>query len=269
MKKVLMVLAMVLSLLFPYESTFAKTVDLTKDSNYQVIYKALQSQKSKVKVKYNSRVFAVLHKVTEDHPEIFYIDYSKITLWTNGLLELGYTGSQKTINTQIKQLNKKVNAIIKGAKSKKKKVDKIKYLHDYIVNHTKYDYVHYMKGNVPANRYNAYGVLIKGTGVCQGYADAMKLLLNKAKIPNYLVVGKAKSGHSWESHAWNLVKIGKSYYHVDTTWDDPITSNHKQVKRYNYFLLSDKEMSKDHKWDKAKYPNATSKAYSSYRKSLK
>ena len=51
-------------------------------------------------------------------------------------------------------------------------------IHNYIIKNTKYDYENYLKGTVLKSSYNAYGALINATAVCQGYADAMKMLLN-------------------------------------------------------------------------------------------
>lgn len=255
MKKLIVLISMAIFLLLPFQEASANT-NLTKDPNYKTIYTALITLKPEVKVRYNSRVFDVLKQVLADHPEIFYFNYSKTVLWSDGRLVLGYSGSKKTIKAQISKLNKKVDFIDQKAQSKKKTVDKIKYYHDYIVNHTSYDFDNYQKGSIPATSYNAYGVLVKGTGVCQGYAEAMKILLNKAGIPNYLVTGDAYSFGSWGGHAWNLVKVGKTYYHVDATWNDPITYDGTPVLRHDYFMIKDSEISKDHRWDTKKYPKA-------------
>ncbi|CAM5190051.1 hypothetical protein LSPH26S_02229 [Lysinibacillus sphaericus] len=52
-------------------------------------------------------------------------------------------------------------------------------------------------------------------------------------------------------HAWVLVKLDNEWYHIDVTWDDPLPDRKGEV-RYNYFLVSDKQLAQDHTWDYAR-----------------
>ncbi len=131
-------------------------------------------------------------------------------------------------------------------------------LHDYIVNHACYDDINFQNNTVPNESYTPYGILIKGTGVCEGYAHTMKLLLNKAGVECILVYGKADG----EEHAWNIVKIDNQYYHLDATWDDPAGVDRST---YYYFNLSDKMIAVNHNWDKDLYPQCTSTKHNYYR----
>ena len=58
------------------------------------------------------------------------------------------------------------------------------------------------------------------------------ILTKAAGIESYLVV---KSG----VHAWNIIKLGDHYFHVDASWDD--NEGYGNFS-YDYFLLSDSEM---------------------------
>lgn len=80
--------------------------------------------------------------------------------------------------------------------------------------------------------YTAYGALVEGDAVCQGYALAYKLLLDKCGIDSVLVTSNEMG------HAWNLVKLDGSWYHVDVTWDDP-TPNVEGGGTHKNFLRSD------------------------------
>ena len=51
-----------------------------------------------------------------------------------------------------------------------------------------------------------------------------------------------------------MVHIDGRWYHVDVTWDDPVSS--EDVLRHDYFNLTDSQISADHTWDKSKYPSA-------------
>lgn len=128
--------------------------------------------------------------------------------------------------------------------------EKEKAIHDYIVLNAKYDYANYDNHTMQEWDGNPYGILIKGTGVCEGYADTTKLLLDMEGIECIVVTGNSIG--STEGHAWNIVKIGGKNYQLDTTWE--YGDKETNIVNYNYFNLSDKEMSEDHEWDTSKYP---------------
>lgn len=48
--------------------------------------------------------------------------------------------------------------------------EKIKAVHDRIINHTRYDIVNYENNIIPEEFYNITGVMLKGVAVCSGYA---------------------------------------------------------------------------------------------------
>ncbi len=108
------------------------------------------------------------------------------------------------------------------------------WLHDWLIYNANYDYTF--------SYYYPDGVLLKGSGVCQSYALAYQILLDKVGIESVYIRGTANGG----SHGWNLVKIGGSWYHVDCTWDDPGTGG---SEGHSYFCLTDEQMAADHEWD--------------------
>ncbi|KMT22065.1 transglutaminase domain-containing protein [Clostridium cylindrosporum] len=172
---------------------------------------------------------------------------------------------EKTIS-EIKEQSQKVDKITKNVINKITRdnmsdYEKEKVIHNYIVKHTRYDNENFQKNTTPIESHTAYGVFVNKSAVCEGYAIAMKKMLDAANIESLIVIGKA-DGYD---HAWNLVKLDDEWYHVDPTWDDPVyTVNGKivDILSYEYFNLTDKEMSKTHKWDKKNYPKATAKKYS-------
>ncbi len=66
--------------------------------------------------------------------------------------------------------------------------------------------------------YTAYGALVEGKAVCEGYSRAMQYLLRQVGIPCTLVTGTAKE--TGETHMWNMVTVNGHNYHLDVTWDD-------------------------------------------------
>lgn len=115
-------------------------------------------------------------------------------------------------------------------------------IHDYIVDHTAY--------KLENNKHiysSSYGCLVNGSAGCEGYSKAMKQLLDMTGIQSYVVTGNAKNENSeLSSHMWNCVCINEEWYHLDCTWDDPVSSDGRHYKMYNYFNLSDSEISSDH-----------------------
>ncbi|MNI34650.1 Transglutaminase-like superfamily protein [compost metagenome] len=100
-------------------------------------------------------------------------------------------------------------------------------------------------------KYTAYEGLRTGEAVCQGYSLLTYQLLKTAGFASLIVEGTAGG----QAHAWNLVLLDGKWYHLDTTWDDPLSNGPEQV-RYDYYLRTDNEMKVDHKWTK-KYPAAS------------
>ena len=107
---------------------------------------------------------------------------------------------------------------------------------------TKYD----LRSTIPDDSHNVYGVLLKGIGVCDGYATTTQLLLTIAGLDCITIRGVAASSLGSEGHAWNIIKIDGIHYHLDTTWDDPVPDT-KGFVRYDYFNLTDDEISEDHR----------------------
>lgn len=103
-------------------------------------------------------------------------------------------------------------------------MQKIKILHDWVCNNTVYNHDDV---NAPES-HNDAALFMNDTAVCESYTKALNLLLNAAGIETYYV-------HS-SDHAWNVVKLGGHYFHVDTTWDDGDTIS------YDWFLKSDSEL---------------------------
>lgn len=127
--------------------------------------------------------------------------------------------------------------------------EKVKAIHDYVVKHISYD--------TSYKAYTAYEALVNRSAVCQGYALLTYQLLKEAGIENHFVTGTGDG----QPHAWNLVKIENKWYHLDTTFDDPLPDEQGRVT-YSYFNLSDEQIARNHEWNRGDYPQATTNYYS-------
>ncbi len=140
-------------------------------------------------------------------------------------IKLKYLYTDKEIN----EINTIVDNIIKEKLTNEMTTkEKIKVIHDYIIDNTDYDKL--KTQNIDDDTYKsntAYGVLVQGFGICSGYSDAMAIFLNKLGVVNYRV--------SNDKHIWNLVYLDGKWLHLDLTWDDPVSE--KNINRSTYFLI--------------------------------
>lgn len=135
--------------------------------------------------------------------------------------------------------------------------EKARVIHDYVVNSSSYDLEaaeQFLNGAASdANAFTAYGILINQRGVCQGYAEAMQILLSLAGIETDLVIGEAADDEGGSvSHMWNIVRIDGEYYMLDATWDDPVGP--RDIILHDYFLVDSETLKKTHTWAYDEYP---------------
>lgn len=142
--------------------------------------------------------------------------------------------------------------------------EKAKYIHDWIVNNTSYAYDQYYSGNYQMSKgitaYEPLSIFKYGKGVCSAYATTFDLIAREAGLKTQFIHGDVNNnrGFGWQNHVWNLVEIDGELYHMDATWDDPVTTGGSEMLRYKYFLIDDRTMGQDHRWDESKYPRANS-----------
>lgn len=147
-------------------------------------------------------------------------------------LEKNYT------DEQIRSINKIIDDFIENnINNNMNDRQKIKLFHDFVIENTVYDQE--FKLNMDKNLYqyhpyNAYGPLIEGLGICSGYSDAMAIFLDKIGVKNFRVSNK--------EHIWNVIFLDKNWYHLDLTWDDPVTSDGQQVILYDFYLITTEEL---------------------------
>lgn len=181
-------------------------------------------------------------------------------------------GDSKKIENAIAKLVKVINDVVAGIDSSMTDVERILEVHDFLVRECDYDYENYLNNTLPSYTGTIEGVLIKKKAVCQGYAEAFAIIMNHLGYDTYIVT-------SWEmNHAWNLIRVGDNWYHVDCTWDDPIFNGNTFYWNVNndyadeghvghtYFLKSDSEFkSLDHTSWEGNVPAATaSGTYKNY-----
>lgn len=203
---------------------------------------------------------------TYDNMDVFYIDVEKLTLITR-------TRSIGNFSTHTVELSNGDNAsYLKDNFNSKEKIDstlnlleamrteignqiaefdnveKMRQVHNWLINTIEYDIN--FESEEP---YSIVGALTEGKAVCEGYARAYKYIMDGLGIPCVLVSGTGtNSNGETESHAWNYVQIGSSWYAIDTTWDDPVAIGNAHITeedRYENFLRGSNKFFKTHAED--------------------
>lgn len=198
-----------------------------------------------------------------DHPEIFFLDITKMYMST----EITSLGPLKTYRVKIGGLDgesylsnsfyskqsidvvsemiETVKSNIEGSIIDDNTYNRIKFVHDYLVDTVSYDQT-LSKDNI----YNIYGALINKVAVCEGYSKAFKYIMDDFGIPCVIVCGIGQNSNGdTESHAWNYVKIDGKWYAIDCTWDDPVIVGNGYVSNSvftKYFLKGSNDFFKDH-----------------------
>lgn len=155
-----------------------------------------------------------------------------------GVYQVTYEMEYLETLEQTKQVDQKVKNILKEIILEDMSCyEKIKAIHDYIVDHVDYD--------TSTNLNAPYYALVQGSSACQGYATLMYKMMTEAGISCRVITGTAKGG----LHAWNIVKLKGEWYNIDATWDDPVGAFGKTKYRYDYFLKNDADFV-NHKRDR-------------------
>lgn len=122
--------------------------------------------------------------------------------------------------------------------------DKVKAIHDFICQNNAYDYAN-LGNDAYVTKFSAFGALIDGASVAQGYANLFYRMCLEAGVDARIVGGTADNGEGEAPHVWNIARIGGIYYFVDVTWDDFVDVTWDDFGG-NYFLKGLDSFGDDH-----------------------
>lgn len=213
---------------------------------------------------------AVYDAVSDDYPQFFEPSLTyKILREQSGsgkvksvLCQLNYIENDPQKATARRQaLYDKVNAILAEAVSISDPLQRERFFYEKVIFAAKYDRSQPELININLDTHTAYGDLVSGLAVCDGYAKAFALLCNYGGIEAWTESGYFEG----VSHAWNGVKIDGQTYYCDPTVDDAenryygddknVLINPGNPETYTalpdaatmlYFNLTRAEMSADH-----------------------
>lgn len=243
-------------------STNAKyTVELSKDAFIKVkrlksetaarkaAAKALKDREYTQSYYSDTSYYDIFVKMLQQHPEYNY----NTVVWRNTGGAYGYqvgrSLTKKQQDEKVKAADKAAQDAVKDCvKSGMSAKQKAKAIHDYLIRNCTYDKKAVeILGNKYDDAFTAYGALVEGSAVCQGYAAAFNLMAKKCGLQSMAVCGRAGG----IAHAWTYAKLGSKYSYIDCTWDDPDDGDEI---RYDYFDASEKKMREQHTWTAADFP---------------
>lgn len=209
---------------------------------YTKIYNSYMNKKDFTVNVTEDKLSVLINGILYDNPEIFWVDssYSFSKSPSGIFVEPEYRFNDEEIEKMKAELSAEVSRIVALAGSGASDFGREKFFHDYICKNTVYDLETYDNFGD-----SAYSVLIDGKAICEGYARALKMLLDACEIYNYLVVGNTENDEGkMEGHMWNVVSVDGELYHIDVTWDDADGDLGEII--YLYFNLTDDDIRKDH-----------------------
>lgn len=149
--------------------------------------------------------------------------------WTHGGCSVGYRSyydsgyyciavtyyfNYYTTASQEAQVTNAVKNVLSSLNiSGKSNYEKVKAIYQWICDNVSYDYYHLNLDPSYPLMYTAYGAIIDGASVCQGYSVLFYRMVLDAGVDCRMITSDAMN------HAWNICKMGSYYYYVDTTWD--------------------------------------------------
>lgn len=148
------------------------------------------------------------------NPQYYFINGGYAYIESRGILVPTFytefqSGSKRSQATQaMKNTITSWESTIASAGSTEQKA---KAAHDLIARKVQYDDNYLTNPENPFHQ-SAYSVFCDDHSVCAGYTKAFEILMNGAGIDTIAVLST--------DHAWNMIKINDSWYHMDCTWDD-------------------------------------------------
>ena len=194
----------------------------------------------------------VFLKLRLDCPEIFFVSGFHFRYYpdsANVELSPEYLFDKNKIKDHQKAMKARVEKLVRPAVTMTE-LEKEQYVHDFICQNVRYDKLK------KSYSHEILGPLGQGVGVCEGIAKTVKILCDQLGIWCIVVISEANPEKNIKyRHAWNIVKIGGIYYHLDATFDN--TLSHMGPIRYDYFNLDDGKVFRDHEPVIWKVPDCT------------
>ncbi len=222
---------------------------------YIDVLEQLQRYSSQITVKYSDNFSDVLTSITNDHPELFYVDWGGLIRYYcrsgNIVLDPIYLYNPRESAEFLRRIEQFVSMLDCGGDD----YAIAKRVHDFLFNRVKYDNAarHLRR----PDSHSIIGPLLFDEGVCEGMAEAAQYFFDRLNIDSTVILSR---GENNIGHKWNVISIDGQPYHMDLTgdigakWDDKLIS-------YDFFLISDEEMRRFNAWAEGPLSSTDGKDY--------
>ena len=211
---------------------------------YNLILESIYSMPEEIAINRidSQELDAVFYALMSDNPDLFFVGRKCVlrTVGNETSFSVDYIIEKEDYQRMKNELDAACEDVIASFSNPSDQWQTELEIHDYIIDNCSYVLDEKLGST-------AYGVLVNGTGACEGYSKAAKLLLDKAGIENAIISGYSESKISGRGpHMWNVGTLDGEKYHLDCTWDDPVDESGEQTKTYLYFNLDDETLRKTH-----------------------
>ena len=189
-----------------------------------------------------NEVMQVVIALRNDNPQLFWVlnDLRYGVSEGNTVIQLCSYFSGTQVQKASEKMDTAIKSILDDIPKNFSEFERELYLHDLLIGMVEYhDDAEDQSSEYPM-AFSAYGALVDGKAVCEGYSRAMQLLSSCLDLQCALVTGVSQE----IAHMWNLIRIEGQWYHLDLTWDDAAS-----MPIYQYFNLTDEQISVNHTVD--------------------
>ena len=178
-----------------------------------------------------------------DHPELFYLDRSYryrvcgagAEESADGVLVIPLPGSIEEIRQLGDRFQDAAKELLSGAGGPECCAADPGAIYDLLVKHAAYTEEALYDPSM-VNEHTAYGALVQKSAVCDGYALALKYLMDLCGIECIVIPGTVNGA----PHVWNTAFWDGRWHEMDITWDASSGAGRQ------YFDLTTEEMNRDH-----------------------
>ena len=190
-----------------------------------------------------------------DHPELFWLDRTyRFRIRSTGEAQtadavgvIPLCGSAEEISQYTERFTEASDALLKQLGTSSGDGKDTAEIYDILAGHTAFAEEALFEESM-VHAHTAYGAIVEGSAVCDGYALALKYLMNCRGIECIVIPGTVNGA----AHVWNTAFWDGRWHEMDITWDaagkDSI--QYKEGTQYKegmqYFDLTTEEMERDH-----------------------
>lgn len=192
--------------------------------------------------------------VGKDHPELCYVDLRHLSYeeGRGGMTyRIRYVVRPAMMDGLCRQVEDRAAQALgqSGVRDGDPAAEKCRKIHDWLIGHVRYHDQAMAAPDYHLSAFDVRGVLLEGCAVCEGIAKTFLLLCRRAGVECILLKGVLSAGwwNEQNGHAWNAVCVDGHWAHVDVTSDLGVSVPSGAV-RYDYFLIPDEWMRRDHSY---------------------